>query len=134
MNHPAGLLGLVLLCAALPGCSGDGLVNLKGTVSLDGKPLERGTIRFVAADGTGPSAETVIQAGAYSVDLPAGKKRVSILGYKKIGEHHVTGPDSPLIDDLEQIVPPQYNEQTTLERDVPTEGQASLDFELTTSP
>ena len=109
-------------------------MNVKGTVSLDGQPLERGTIRFVAADGTGPSAETVIQAGAYALAVQPGKKQVSILGYKKIGEHHVTGPESPLIDDLEQIVPPQYNEQTTLERDVPDRGQPSLDFELKSSP
>lgn len=112
----AGLLGAMLLCYA--GCGGDGALELSGKVTLDGAPIERGTIRFMAEDGSGAPSEASITNGTYSLRLPPGKKKVSILGYKKIGEHHIQGPESPLIDDLEQIVPPQYNEQTTLVEDV----------------
>lgn len=126
-------LGLCVACLLLlSGCGGNGELQISGKVTLDGAPIERGTIRFVAEDGTGPAFESTITSGAYTVSMPAGPKKVSILGYKKIGEHHVQGPDSPLVDDLQQIVPAQFNEQTTLIQKVET-SSAAVNFDLKTS-
>jgi hypothetical protein len=123
-------LGLLLLLS-LMGCGGgDGLVELSGRVALDGAPVERGTIQFEPADGVGPSAEATITAGAYRAPVSPGVKKVRIYAYKKIGEYHVTGPDSPLIDEVEQIAPAKFNDDTTLEREVPARGLKTLDFEL----
>ncbi len=132
MSHRTSLSLFLSCLLLLSGCGDNGELQLSGKVSLDGAPIERGTIRFVAEDGTGPAFESTITSGAYTVKMPPGPKKVSILGYKKIGEHHVQGPDSPLVDDLEQIVPAQYNEQTTLIQKVDS-SSSSANFDLKTS-
>jgi hypothetical protein len=39
-----------------PGCSGSGLVNVQGLVTLDGKPLANAHVNFATADGKGHPA------------------------------------------------------------------------------
>lgn len=124
------LLALVL---GLAGCAGDGLVEVKGRVTLDGAPIEKGTIGFLPVGGEGPTAETPIIAGDYTVRVAPGKKTVRIFGYEKIGEYRVT-PEGPMIDDLKQFVPPQFNEQSTLEREIAADLNEPLPFELSTKP
>ena len=125
------LLVLSLLLA-LVGCQpSDGLTEISGQVLLDNVPVEKGTIKFDPADGQGPSAEEKIIAGEFKGRVAPGKKKVQIYGYKKVGEYHVTGPDSPLMDKLEQIVPAKYNEATTLEETIAA-GQKPLKYELST--
>ena len=44
----------------LGGCGGDGLVEVCGNVTFDGKPVEQGTISFLPVDGEGPTAGALI--------------------------------------------------------------------------
>ena len=112
-------LWLVLALLLVAGCGqGDGLVDVSGKVTIDGQTPEKGTIRFEPANGQGPSAEQVIDAGAYKLRVAPGEKKVLIYAYKKIGEHPITGPGSPMVDDLKQLVPPKFNDQTTLKADI----------------
>ncbi|MEM7557861.1 MAG: hypothetical protein AAF394_01935, partial [Planctomycetota bacterium] len=77
---------IVLACVLLAGCGGtDGppRAAVEGTVTLDGKPLATGMVRFVPKDGTpGQKVSVSIEAGKFSVSAehgPAvGKHRVEI--------------------------------------------------------
>jgi hypothetical protein len=122
---------LALVGAALTGC-GSRQSTVSGQVTLDGTPLASGTIAFVPADGATASAETLIKDGSYSLPMPPGSKRVQISATKVIGKRVVYegDPNSPVIDNLEQIIPPQYNAATTLSFEAKA-GSARQNFSLT---
>jgi hypothetical protein len=119
----------------IAGCSSrDGLIELRGTVTLDDKPLEEGLIAFVPAAGETAKAEAVILNGAYSVRVAPGEKVVEIRGFKTVGhEHAVKGnPSSPLLPIREDIVPANYNEHSELKRTIST-SSSTEDFALRSS-
>ncbi len=130
VDHLPTTVYLFLLLLPLAGCSGPKKVEIAGTVTLDSKPIENGLIRFLPADGAGPSAETVIADGQYKLPMTLGKKKVSITMEKKIGERHIGHPDGPLADITEQVIPKRYSDpnETELTREVT--GSATLDFAL----
>ncbi len=119
----------MLLLAA--GCGGDGRVEIGGTVTLDGVPIENGTISFHPADGDGPTAEGLITNGQYALEVAVGKKKVAIQGYKVVGQEHVfpDDPTSPLASKTEPIVAAKYNTESTLTFDV-TKSVDDADFDL----
>ena len=124
------LVYCLLFAALAAGCSGDGLNAISGTVTLDGRPIENGTIEFLPADGQGPTAAAVIEGGQYEVRVAPGAKEVRIVGYRKTGERHVApgDPSSPMIDIQEQIVPAKYNANSELRCEIGTGGRQ--DFAL----
>ncbi len=129
MNRTIIACGLLLLSLTI-GCSGDGLNAVSGTVTLDGQPIEKGTIEFMPVDGKGPTAAAVIEEGAYRARVAAGPKQVRIVGYRKTGERRIVPGDasSPKIDIQEQIVPARYNTSSELHCEI---GVANRhDFEL----
>lgn len=130
MKHAFGLL-VALAVALAAGCSGDGLHAISGQVTLGGQPLENGAIDFLPADGKGPTAGAVVEAGRYAVRTAPGRKIVRIRGYRKVGqEPAVPGdPTSPMIDVNRQIVPERYNAKTELQCEVAA-GQDTYDFAL----
>lgn len=66
----------VFLCAC--GCGGN-TGNVSGEVRYNGKPLERGHIAFIPADGKGAPQGGAITSGHYTVaDVPAGPKVVNV--------------------------------------------------------
>jgi hypothetical protein len=98
-------------------------------VTFDGQPVQQGSIEFVDQDGKSQSAGGVIQNGAYQAkDIPPGKKVVRITANKKVGEKQSYGPGSPMQPIYQQFLPPQFNSQSTLVRDVA--GTTKLDFDL----
>jgi hypothetical protein len=128
-----GLRYLLLLCVLLlPGCGPrDNKVEIAGKVSYDNQPVEKGTIRFEPADGKGPAEELPIINGQFKqMRVTPGKKIVRIVGFKKVGEYRPTGPDSPLMDQLEPYIPAKYNDQSTLEREIQPGKQEPIDFDL----
>jgi hypothetical protein len=107
-------LGCALL--AFSGC-GDGKAEVKGTVKLDGVPIEDGTIRFEPVDGTTSVQGAFIKNGAYSARVPFGKMKVSFSASKKIGEKKLYDtPDSPTMPITDDIVPKKYGHEATEER------------------
>src|SRR5262245_47881923 len=59
------LLSLALL---LVGCNrGPAVGTVKGTITIDGQPVDGGLIRLVPADGNSQPADCVVQAGTYTV-------------------------------------------------------------------
>ena len=75
----------VLVCVLLfvTGCSETH--TIRGTVTYDGKPVEKGGIAFLPVDGQGPSFGAKIIDGAYYVENASpGSRKVQIIGVKKI--------------------------------------------------
>jgi hypothetical protein len=113
------------------GCQqGPNYPTISGKVAYNGEPVASGEISFQSVDGATPSASSIIRDGSYHVQVPPGKKKVIITGTKVTGSRpaYEGDPQSPLIELTEQYLPAEYNERTTLERDVAS--SATLDFDL----
>ena len=122
----------LLLAAALAGCSSEKSGGtIKGTVTLDGQPVAAGQILFVSVDQSTPSAEGTITAGQFEALVPLGDKRVEIRAPKVTGKKKMYDtPDSPEVDVVEELLPPQYNVQTTLKTTV-KKGANQASFPVT---
>ena len=125
----------------LVGCSGGGPDDrgeVRGTVSLDGQPIEKGSIVFEPTDGnSGPMSGATIQNGAYHVPAkkgPAvGANRIEIRATKKTGRKVPARP--PLTgeeDEIVQFIPARYNEESTLIEEI-NPGENVIDFDLDSS-
>lgn len=126
---------LLACVAATAGCSkGLKLLEVTGHVTVHHQPLEQGIIRFQPADGKGPAAEAVVTAGQYKMPTTAGHKKVSIQGFKKVGQVPIGGPGGPMTDKMEQIFPPKVSDpnHTELTCDV-VSGSKPLDFDVETT-
>lgn len=129
-----GLVAAMLLPWSGCGSStADLRASIEGTVTLDGKPLEMGRIKFVPIDGTpGPVAGGQIKNGTYKIDAakgPAiGRNRVEINSTIKTGRQ-ITGMTGEMVDEVTEGIPQQYNADSTLESEI-RKGVNQLDFEL----
>lgn len=118
------------------GCSGGSTKNevkVTGTVTIDGQPIEIGSVSFVSADGSTPTGGGNIKDGEYVAFVPPGEKKVLVLGNKLIGKEKLYDtPDSPTRDMYEKVTPPEYNADhlTPLTATI-TDDQSGLNFELT---
>ena len=125
--------------AALSGCGSGGeddLVEVSGTVKLDGVPLEKGLIRLEPVDGKGPSAAAPIANGEYTAKVTPGDKKVSVsakkpvegpAGNTKAGGAHGSAP-------TKEMIPAQYNTQSKLTLKVGPGGQDDAHFDLKSTP
>jgi hypothetical protein len=105
--------------------------SVEGVVTLDGKPLEEGLIRFVPTDGATPSADATIFHGKFSATVPPGEKKVTISASKVVGNRKAYDtPDSPTVDIVEELLPRRYNADSNLSLTV-TSGVQSAEFKLT---
>jgi hypothetical protein len=105
---------------------------VSGSVQVDGKPLERGAINFIPAQGSqGPGAGTSITDGYYELDAAngaiVGPCRVEIRGFRKTGRK-ISPMGTPMDEEI-QVVPSEFNESSTLIREV-KEGDHTMDFDL----
>ncbi|PQO30898.1 hypothetical protein DTL21_22125 [Bremerella cremea] len=108
-------ISLALAVLATIGCSrGPEVFPINGKVTLDGAPIQDGTIMFLSSEGANEMAKGKIIEGAYSLDCTPGNKTVQIGGYTSENK----------------IVPWQYlSQDSSLSANVTQE--AELDFELT---
>lgn len=126
---------IMVLLPASTGCGrGDGIerVVMSGKVTHQGQPVADGEIRFRPAEGTSaPITIERIVNGEYrttmSGGVPVGSHRVEIRAYNP-EDPLPQGPGDP---QRRQLLPPQYNSQSTLTITVES-GQSRLtqDFEL----
>jgi hypothetical protein len=83
MNRPLGFL-LFLILATVAGCHrGDQptYANVKGTVTFNGKPIDKGQITF-ALEGRPPSTMDIVD-GKYTGQAMVGSNKVSVSAKKK---------------------------------------------------
>jgi hypothetical protein len=123
--------GIVVALWSLAGCGGsDSMVQVTGVVTLDDKPIERGAILFVPAEGKGPTAGGEIKGGRYTVRVPRGVMKVSVTAPKVVGKKKLyPTPNSPEMEVTEEALPAKYNERTELKVEV-TSGANQKDFAL----
>jgi hypothetical protein len=110
-------LVIALVFCTLASCSqrDDKHGTVSGSVNLDGQPLPTGAIRFTPVDGHVSPTEGVISEGKFSVQTGIGDSRVTISAPKVTGKRKMYNtPDSPTVDIVVELLPAQYNTQSTL--------------------
>lgn len=128
----AGILASVMLA----GCGGSEIpmAEVEGEVKFDGQPIEWGTITFVPSDGKGPTTGGHITNGQFSVMVPPGAKRIEVSSPNVVGQRReFDTPDSPLIDVTKELLPADYNVNSTLLRDVEL-PKTRIDLDLSRVP
>lgn len=130
-KFPSGAKLAAALLLAFGGCGQQSkLHQVSGAVTVDGAPLEDGSISFTPLDGQGPTAGTTIRGGQYRIEMPPGKKRVTIEAYRdgaaKRTDSYPGMADRPA---KVQFLPARYNSQSTLDADV-TANAEPVNFDL----
>jgi hypothetical protein len=125
------LFSCLASCLAVAGCTGDAKHGtVTGTVTFDNQPLPKGTISFIPTSGETASADAQIVDGKFSQVVPVGEKRVTISSPKVIGQRKAYDtPDSPMVDQTEELLPPQYNRDSKLTLTVKP-GKQTSDYEM----
>jgi len=121
---------MAILFLSGSGC-GKSKPMMEGLVTLDGTPIEKGTIMLIPATGKGQSAGGGIVAGRYRISASVGPMRVLINAARKDGK--MPDPLNPgsgvMVDRYVEYVPDRYNEKTALEVTI-VEGLNKHDFSL----
>lgn len=124
---PLALLAAGVLAAAGCGKGEPTPVPVTGTVELNGKPLESGTIYFTAPDGKPPAHGEVVN-GAFALESLPGERRVEVRHYVEV--KNKKGPaGEPLTTDT---IPAKYNTNSTLKATVTDAGPNEFHFKLDT--
>jgi hypothetical protein len=121
---------IVVVVALVLGCSSDPHVEVSGAVTFDGKPLERGEIIFVAADGSVTPAGGPIDDGHYAVKMLPGPKKVMINASK------LSAAVDPGTGERQEysFIPPVYNLKTRLTANVEPNQKNQVTFDLKSKP
>jgi hypothetical protein len=122
------LLWAALLLPLLASGCGKGrasMVQVSGTVTWEGQPLEEGDIIFEPLDGRTAAGAGKIVKGAYSFESNAGQKRVQIQATRQTVFNKQMNQY-----EREAFIPPRYNAHSELAADVRPDGENRFDFEL----
>jgi hypothetical protein len=121
---------MAVLFLSVSGC-GKSKPMMEGLVTLDGVPIEKGTIMLIPATGKGQSAGGGIVAGRYRIAASPVPVKVWINAARKDGK--MPDPLNPgsgvMVDRYVEYVPDRYNEKTELEVTI-VEGLNKHDFTL----
>ncbi|MDR2440487.1 MAG: hypothetical protein LBE12_14090 [Planctomycetaceae bacterium] len=122
-------ISIYLVCSGCSHNKPDG-IKIKGTVTLDGVPLETGNITFHRKD-IDQSFGSVILNGKYETYVQPGEMTVRIAATRQVGTKPRNDfPGDTVIDPvLESIIPEKYNLKTTLNCVVNEKG-SEQNFEL----
>ena len=123
-----------------PGCSGPGddlpREAVWGTVTVDGKPLASGAIRFTPVEGGTTSGGSPITDGKYSISreqgLVPGSYKVAVNSAStKTESTKPAEPGRPVRSERpKETLPMKYNAKSILSAEVKKGGSNSFTFEL----
>jgi hypothetical protein len=112
-------LPVLLLWACCAGCGGASLAPVTGTVTLDGKPLERGTVTFLPVQDGQIGYGSIQPDGRYTVEtgtgaarakgLATGEYRVAVVATGDPPKTDPRGPEQP----PPLLVPAKYTQADT---------------------
>src|SRR5258708_2188346 len=129
---------IVNLCLVSACGSGSQRAEVSGTVSLNGVPIEEGSIQFIPVEGTtGPSTGGVIKDGKYRIPREngavIGKNRVELRAFGMSGKkiQDPTAPPGVLTDQRVQVFPPEYSDASTVIKEIHS-GSNVINFEVRT--
>ncbi len=130
-----------LVCLILPGCGDDPdlppVADVSGVVTVDGKPLERGTIQFVPDSSQGTSGPPAVGSigpdGRYTLET-AGVEG-AIVGFHKVSVYAVDEPEDETLPPR-LLIPRRYFTPDTsgLTAEVKAGEDNELDFPLKSKP
>ena len=104
-------------------------VDVTGTVTYQGKPIDLGNIKFDPIDKKLQPDGSEIRNGIYHVNVPIGQALVSISGAKKVGEKAFNTPNGPGRAKYEEFVPKKYSREPEIIADVKPDT-SRFDFDL----
>jgi hypothetical protein len=126
---------LMLLVAAGCGPKSDRL-QVSGTVSLDGSPLDGGSIRFTSTGEKLASSGAMVKVGEYLIPqekgLPPGNYQVQITAADEAAAPIIirTGPGDPGTPTQPERIPAEYNSASKHTVDVTVEGDNHFVFDI----
>lgn len=128
-----GLLSLLQGCRGEPGLEGPPRFAISGTVTLDGEPVDGGTISFLPVKPEFRPAGGPIVAGKFDVQQAmgpnAGLHRVEIHWWKPNGRKFLDSDTGEMKDEVKEVIPDRYHLNSELSADV-AETSTSFTFEL----
>jgi hypothetical protein len=137
------IAALAAICVIV-GCAQE--TSVSGTVTFNGQPIGRGSIRFVSTEKQGPTFGAVIKNGKYTVEKAVPGAKVATIQamneravptssaeLEQMAEQaQATGtPSSEAVDPLALIPPDAEGNNQTVEI---KEGPQTLDFHLKSPP
>ena len=141
-DHRAWLTLLLFAFLVLSGCgkAKPQRLAVSGRVTVDGQPLEIGSILF-QPEGRGPKSGGMIQGGVFSIAAStgpqAGEYVVGIQAPKLSPGTVLPTEESARFEVLtrnEERLPARYNARSTLRASVTESGPNIFDFDLQTTP
>ena len=133
------LLGLLVLA----GCGPEnelGRKAISGKVTLDGKPLEQGTISFEPTTEEGTRTGGTIAKGEFHIEamngLPPGTYLVRISAAESSGADTpapTAAPGPRQGPPAKELIPPDWNVRSQHEVEIKDDGENNLTFDITTS-
>ncbi|WDI39740.1 hypothetical protein [Bremerella sp. P1] len=119
------LVGLLLSLGCTAQSNEPQRLPVSGSVSLDGKPLDKGVIYFKTVSKGSVDALDIV-AGKFSGEVEPGERRVEISAFRT-ASGGTPGMDAGEVN----YIPAKYNNKSTLKANV-TQGQANeFDFAVT---
>ncbi|MDO4583617.1 MAG: hypothetical protein Q4D62_05880 [Planctomycetia bacterium] len=119
MRHILGLLSILLIFGCSPT---EKTCTLSGTVTYQGKPVEKGSISFL---GEKSSEGAEIVDGRYACQVTPGTKTVQITGAKRVPP---AKGDDPTLILYEDYIPAKYNWKSTLTVEVQENAEKNFDL------
>jgi len=113
-------LVLALFCvAAVVGCW-DGKGSVRGTVTMDGKPVASGSVTFVKQGGELAREGAVIREGSFQAAVPPGTYKLELNGQRVVGKRTQKGFDGKdeTLDVTQELFPDRYNSKTELTEEI----------------
>lgn len=121
---------LTLAATASIGCGPADRGYVRGTVTLDGKPLPEATVEFQPEQGS-PSFGETDGSGVYELALSATEKG-AVLGSHtiRVSTYRVVPQEDGTRKVIPEQVPSSFNDASTVIREV-TPGRQTIDIEIT---
>ncbi len=128
-----GFLSSAVTLLCITGCGPESnTAYISGTVSIDGKPTDKGSISFIPVNGQGPTAGAEIKDGKFNSQAALGECKVEVRVPKVVGKKKLYDtPDSPIQDVMEEVLPSKFNEASELRIDI-KKGTNTKDWDLKT--
>ena len=110
-------------------------MSIEGTVTLDGKPLQKGDIQLSPLPGTAsPTVGGAIANGKFNIPSAlgpmVGKFRVQISSAGLTGRKILDPRRNIMMDEYGELLPAKYNSQSQLQAEVTSSGPNHFEFAM----
>jgi hypothetical protein len=112
------IVSVTLLAMLVAGCSrGRPIGDVQGRVTVNGKPLKEGAVRFVPVKGDTQATGGIVHDGSFKVQVPVTKQRVEFSANVVDKEKTPSNASADQVV-MKMLVPERYNTRSELTLDV----------------